>query len=276
MKLVVCSLIRNRMHPDCMFKEWLDLTKRFADLHIIVDNCSDDGTLEFLEGYKDSGHIVLVKNVEGEFGKEEARLRTMLWEAVRKYATVDDTWVMSLDADEFVEEKFVGEKERILEFLRVNDYGVMTFAFCDMWGLDVYRTDGLWSPFFPRLYKFLDEGFGVSGGGLHLGCVPAYITRLSNYVSELRIKHFSYHTERLRTEKSLYYNARATGVNKQHAETIMDSTPRISVFHEKRELPKILFCSLIKNRAWILSHFLKFVENLNYPGDKLEFFFHCE
>ena len=261
------------MGKDDLFKQFMEQLYKISDKIIMLDNCSTDGTTQFIEQYNDpQNKIVLIKDVDLDFSKEESSMRAMLWEAVRKRAKQGD-YVLTIDSDEFFEERFIADKQQILKFMEQNDYTTMLFKFCDMWGLEEkdgvlggeYRIDGNWSPFFPRLYKFFNEPWGKIIGGLHQSNIPQYALQAKKvFVSDYRVKHYSYHTVDIRKAKYDYYIERTEGVNLKHAQTIM-RTAMVKKFHEPQKFPKILICSLIRNREWILKDFLHSLEMLNYP-----------
>lgn len=275
--LYILTILKNRMHPDMMFDKWLKTAYKLGDRLILLDNNSDDGTLEFLESFPDLEKKMIIHSGENrDFTKYEPQIRESLWKLLREIATEDD-WILNLDADEFPEEKFVQQREKLLSFLERNQYEGAQFKLCDMWDLDSYRIDGRWSPFFLRLYKFKNKPFGINGHGLHLSNIPLYTHEIKKekiYTCELRIKHYSIHTEEFRKEKHGYYtNNSSTELDLEHAQSIFSKRQEYKRFDEKRSYPEVLIASPIRNRDWVLPTFLQALENLNYPTNKLWFHF---
>lgn len=271
MKLITMTVIKNRVGK--MLEEWLEHTYSYSDKMVILDNDSTDGTLDVIKSFPDKENkIVLIPNVKLDFTINEAEIRAMLWESVKKKAEVDD-WVMMVDSDEFMEKSFIEEKNKLLRYMAHNDYDLAYFKFCDMWSMDEYRVDGLWSPFFPRIFKFKNESWGTVSEGLHLSNIPKYALQSKNiYTSQYRVKHYSIHTPELRKEKYDYYIKKSTGVNLLHANTIMNKA-QLKKLEEPIKYPKVMICSLIRNREWIIPSFLKGLENLDYPKEQTYYYF---
>ena len=139
MKLIVGSIVGNE--KDNYLEEWLTNVKGYADLHIVIDDASTDGSNKILEA---SGAIV-TRNKESLFKTDEAQLRTQLWEKIRAHAKKGD-WIFIVDSDEFYD----SPKAEILANCKGE---VAAIKLCDMWSEEEYRIDGYWSPYFHRLFE---------------------------------------------------------------------------------------------------------------------------
>jgi len=260
-KLIVGSIVGNEKNN--YLKLWLDNVKEYADIHCVVDDASNDGTNEMLE---DSGAVV-IRNEESMFTNNESGLRNKLWELIRRTANEGD-WIIIVDADEFYPDLVFQKKE----LMKVKE-DIIAIRLLDLWNNTQYRTDGHWSPFFHRMFKFKDYPFAIEGKELHRYPLPKYTESLKEvYMSELRCSHYSYLRDEDKKKKYNFYlkNVKDT-FNLLHAKSIMEVEPTLKDI--KSELPKILITSLIHNRDWVLPEFVKCLDNINYPKDKIQYCF---
>ena len=263
-KLIVGSIVGNEKNN--YLKKWLDNVKQYADLHIIIDDASNDGTQQILEEYYNNGNVVLNRNDYSLFKKNEPQLRNKLWQTIRQHAE-DGDWIIIVDADEFYFD--LADKKQPLMKIKED---VVAIRLLDLWNEKQYRVDGFWSPYFHRMFRFKNEDFGVEGEGLHKSPIPKYACETNNvFMSDLRCHHYSYlRDEDKKTKYDFYMNNVKDVFNLQHAKSIM-AKPELSSL--ANELPTLLITSLIHNRAWVLPHFLKCLDNIDYPKEKIQYCF---
>jgi len=235
---------------------------------IIVDDASTDETPKICSEWK-GVPLRLICLKERLFNKNEAELRTSLWEEIRKEKP---DWVLIQDADEEFEKAFA---RRLPEFLN-SDWEWISFHWCDMWDENHYRVDGFWSPLFRRLFKFQDLPYDMDSRKIHCSPIPKYVvdSNIGTAYSDIRVKHLGWIGKENRKKKSDWYSKfGGEGINKVHASTILDLNPTLKEFKEPFELPKVLIGIAIRNREWCLKEFLSAIEGLDYPKKKIGIFF---
>jgi len=272
-RIIVGSIVRNE--KDRLLPQWLENVQIYCDKHIIIDDASDDGTIAELQAYAaTNNNVTLILGNKSKFTKHESSLRSDLWERIRKVADVKkDDWILIVDADEFYYKKDSNEMIRVCNSSTKDNYDVVAIRLLDMWNRIEYRIDGYWSPYFHRLFRYKDKPFCEEfKDGLHLPAMPQYVVKNKNvYISNIRCQHFSYYTKELREQKYKYYMKNVKdSFNLNHAKSIMlePELKKVDV-----ELPTVLITSLIHNREWIMDDFLNCLSNIDYPIDKLKFYF---
>lgn len=263
LKLVTQMIVRNEEHR--YLREVLTSISEYADKIVVLDDASTDRTPEICQSFPK----VILKRRYGKplWPVNESKLRTELWEMVRK---LKPDFVLTQDADEFFDNSF---KKRLPELLN-SKWDWIAFRLLDMWTKDSYRIDGYWSPTFRRLFRFRDVPFGIKGR-IHAGCIPRYVVE-SNHgtcVIDIRVKHFSWMGEENRNQKlKLYEKIPMTGINAEHFQSVTKPA-RLKKWQEKIEYPKIKICSLFKNDEWCLDEFLKALADQVYPKKQLSLYF---
>ena len=133
--LAVQLIVRNEEHR--YLKQILESIEEYVsptvNLKIVILNdCSTDKTPELCQNFPN----VILKRRHGEplWSVDESKLRTELWEEVRKLK-VD--WVLTQDFDELFDKFF---KERLPELLN-SRYDWHAFRLCDMWDSENYSLD---------------------------------------------------------------------------------------------------------------------------------------
>lgn len=271
-RLIAISIVRNEKNR--FLESWLENVQSYADLHIILDDASDDGTIEIIEQKKNEGYkIELFKRDISEFKTKEAFIRSQLWELTKNFTHKDD-WILVVDADEFYGQEFLDKKQSLLQ---LENYDVITFRLLDMWNETHYRIDGHWSPYFNRLFRFKDEPFTFNyQDGLHHPSTPYYVLNTSKeriYQSEIPCFHKSYITEELRDTKYKFYKENVTNpFDLAHALTIKE-VAEIKEYQYCQEYPEVMICSLVRDRDWILPKYLEHLTNLDYPKSKIKYYF---
>lgn len=267
-KLIVGMIVRNeaKRYLQTILKSIEDYASPLVELKIIIlDDASTDNTPEVCESFPNT--IVGKRTGKPLWSENEAKLRSQLWEMIRKEKS---DWVLIQDADELFPSVF---KARLSELLNTN-WDWFNFRLCDMWDEEHYRIDGYWSPSFRRLFRFKDEPFGVTG---HIHCppIPQYAVS-SNHGTccmDIRVKHFSWVGEENRKEKMVRYSQiQMSGINAAHRDSVFKPA-RLKKWTEKIKLPKIKICVLFKDREWCMDRFFKSILAQNYPKRLLSLYF---
>lgn len=263
-KLVVQMIVRNE--ADRYLKQILGpvCNSEAVSRVIIIDDGSTDKTSELCRSFPKTKVITQKTSL---FDVNESALREKLWNLVK---SENPDWVLSLDADELFESKFWSELPAMLE----TNYEWFAFRLLDMWDAEHYRIDGHWSPMFTRLFRFRSEPFGRQGT-IHSGCVPTYINdmRYGQARADIRCKHLGWSTPEEKERKYDFYMGKcAFGVNRIHALSIKKPAT-LKKYEDVIEIPNIIITSLVRNREWCLDQFLTGIKLLDYPKNKLSFYF---
>ena len=239
-KLIVGLQVYNE--ADKFLPEWVKEVRSYADDLVVLDDCSTDDTVRVLfEGF--TGKPLNVSRApENLFTKNELVLRKWLWsllrETARRYLEQGHIpWILMLDADEFMEDKFKREFRPLLEDPGMWHYGLQFYHF---WrSRDYYRVDKLWKPpTGPRLIR-IDPDFPGKWREtpLHCGSTPSNIFnregrpgRNLDYV----IKHYGYVLSP--EEKHARYTAldpKGAFAPQKHYDSILDTNPVLMKWRER-------------------------------------------
>ena len=267
-KLVVGMIVRNEEHRYLpkVLKSIQSYASEEVDLKlVIVDDASTDKTAQICESYPNTRVIRLKQRL---FNKNESKLRTILWEEIRKEKS---DWVIIQDADELFEKEFA---RRLPEFLNSHWHWI-SFHWLDMWNENHYRIDKHWSPCFTRLFKFRDKPFNALSIKIHCSCLPGYVleSNVGTCYSDIRVQHLGWMKDKDKITKQKWYaEKKADALDNFHMTTVFDPNPVLKEFKEPLELPNVLIGGLIRNRAWCLDDFLNGIKMQDYPKDKISFF----
>jgi len=149
-------------------RAWCANVRRWADDAVVIDTGSTDGTVETLES---NGVKVYHEEVKTPFVWPEAEIRNRF-----RGLTLCD-WIVYMDADELVGEKFIGELPvRVLERLPFVRFPQLTF-----WGgMDTLRVRTLrsfdewrhWYPSNTKVKMYRRSTCSWAGGHSVNGCNP--------------------------------------------------------------------------------------------------------
>ncbi|MCD6317618.1 glycosyltransferase family 2 protein [Candidatus Aerophobetes bacterium] len=259
-------IVRNE--ADRYLRQVLERLSQVVDKIVIVDDASTDSTPDICRSFP---KVHLKKLNKPLFRKNEALLRTKLWNEIRKFKP---KWVLIIDADEIID---LSVKDAVDDMER-NDYHWAAIRICDMWTDKHYRIDGNWSPVAVRLFKFEDKPFGAKRK-IHCANIPSYLAETNNGTcySNVRIKHMAWSKqedrERKYREYSRYTKEELGEINYEHLQSVLSKDVTLKTFHDEIILPRILIASLIRNREWCLNEFLDGIYSQDYPKDKLSVLF---
>ncbi|RKO65542.1 glycosyltransferase [Desulfofundulus salinus] len=186
-KITLAMLVRNE--AGRYLERVLKHAAQYIDCAVILDDASEDNTVEVCKKTLQNIPLTLVSNKQPSF-HNEIILRKQLWELA--VGTRPD-WILILDADEIFEERAVKE----LRSLAVNpEIEVYYFRLYDMWDEDHYREDEYWKAhhyYRPFMVRYV-PGFPYQWRETpqHCGRFPHNITELRGATSSLRVKHLGW------------------------------------------------------------------------------------
>jgi glycosyltransferase involved in cell wall biosynthesis len=169
MKLVTAMIMRNEANR--YLDEVLSKAKEYSDKIVILDDNSDDNSVEVAEKHKAQ---VYAHEDEPLFWREEHSLREYLWKEILPREAEPGDWVLALDCDEILGEQFLFSKEMML---RQETVGTYSFQLFEAWGSrDKIRIDKYWNPRgkeTPLLTRFEPSvNYIFPKIGLHCGRLP--------------------------------------------------------------------------------------------------------
>ncbi|CCO09051.1 glycosyltransferase [Desulforamulus hydrothermalis] len=228
--ITLAMLVRNE--ADRYLKEVLEHAAQYIDQAVILDDASEDNTVEVCQKALANIPCTIVSNEQPSFNNEIV-LRQQLWNMAVKAGA---EWILILDADEKFEDKAVKE----IPLLTLDpDIDVYYFRLYDMWDEQHYREDTYWQahltyrPFMLRYkpgfpYKWLTTP-------QHCGRFPVNIKIFKGCANPLRIKHLGWMKPADRLLKYRRYMQLDPegkyGVMEQY-KSILDTEPRLLRWEE--------------------------------------------
>jgi hypothetical protein len=169
MKLITAMIMRNE--ADRYLDEVLTKARRYSDKIVILDDNSDDNSIEVAEKHKAT---VYTHEEESLFWTQEHTLREYLWKQILPREAEPGDWILALDADEILGEQFQCSKDIILRQENVNTY---SFQIWEAWGdRTKIRIDGSWNPLgkhTPMMTRYQPSlNYQFPRIGLHCGRLP--------------------------------------------------------------------------------------------------------
>ncbi len=198
----------------------------YVDEIVVVDDGSTDNTVEICRSYE---KVVSVgTSPTSLYAVNEAALKLRLFR--RTVATRPD-WILAIDADEVMENRFKSVVRGMMNQEEVDWYG---FRFYHFWGDMIhYRIDKLWAPkeYGPRLFRYIPNvDYHWHLQALHGGSVPMNLASdFPGAHSDIRVKHYGYAgspEERMR--KYQFYVSRDPDSRfcpRSHYDSILDPRP---------------------------------------------------
>ena len=225
-KLTLSMLVRNEGNK--FIKEILEHAAKYIDSAVILDDASDDDTIEICKAALKNVPLIIVSNKEQGFDNE-ILLRKQLWEM-----TIDTNpdWILSLDADEMFEDKIIDAKWSLIN---QPDFDFYCFRLYDMWDKLHYREDDHWKahnyyrPFLIRFQPNFDYTWREMP--LHCGRISMNIFSLKGCTCDVRLKHFGWATKQIREEKyKRYLKLDSDGKygDMEQYKSILDENPHLS------------------------------------------------
>lgn len=202
-RLVAAMQVRNEAGPGRYLRTVLDDLVRYCDAIVALDDASTDDTPAILASYD---KVILHRSEESMFWRDESKMRFRLWQLALE---ADPDWILVVDADEVLEERFKVEKEALLS---QRDYDVIAFRYLCFWTPTHYRVDGFWEPRHKRLLVRHQPGFPYEWDNfrIHSERVPCNLPGRVLW-SDLRCKHYAYASPENRLYKYASYSANDKG-----------------------------------------------------------------
>lgn len=225
-------VLQMTVHNECnkYLERCLASVKDLVDYYVIVDDASTDGTVELLEALLQGLPHTIIKNEVSMF-HEEYKLRKKLWdEAIRH----DPGWIMSLDADEVLQENGT---ELIRQLIKNNEIDGYSFKYYDMWNENEYREDEFWHShwgFRPYLMRYIGGiEYSFKQTNQHCGSFPINYYQFKHANVLVKIKHFGWASEESRKQKYERYMRLDPDGKYGHIEqyeSILDEKPNLKPF----------------------------------------------
>lgn len=223
-KLTLMMLVKNE--ADRYLKQTLDSASEYVDEIVILDDNSTDDTYEICKSYP---KVVRIERVQGvDFATNESAPRRQLFDMT---CETNPDWIISLDADEIMENRFKREIRTLID----NPGGNYWFGivFHHFWhSITHYRVDKLWAPCAgPRIFRFI-PGYEYTWqqSRLHCGSLPNNI--FSNFTgknTDYRVKHYGYagSPERTRQKYDWYIerDPNSEMCPRSHYDSMLDTDP---------------------------------------------------
>jgi len=229
-RITLAMLARNEANR--YLERVLKHASHYIDEAVILDDASEDNTIEVCKALLNGIPLTLVSNPEPGFNNEII-LRKKLWEMA--IATKPD-WILVLDADEIFEDKTF---EIIRELAKAQEIDHYFFRLYDMWNETSYREDTYWKAhtiYRPFMIRYVPEkNYVWKETPQHCGRLPLNIYELPGALSQLRLKHLGWMKEEDRLDKYNRYKQldpdAVYGIAEQY-ESILDTQPNLILWEE--------------------------------------------
>jgi len=257
-------LIKNTNHNlngVNLLDNWLKAVDKYADLIVMIDDNSTDGTFEKCKAYSDK--VIIKKSKYKDFYTEEQYMQQEVWELIRKNA-IDGDWVLAVDSDEFMEESFIGMKQSLMKNKGANCY---SFQFIHVWTKDAFRVDDVWGYRWAyRMFRFYDIDFKVwLRKGIHFGGLPEYVTGYHHIPTSCGAIHYGYYPESMKQSKSDNYLKYSKGGDLVAAKTIMDEKIRLITFYDRKKIMRDMKLPALLNKN-VLNEFKQKLGEASYES----------
>ncbi|MGG4398169.1 glycosyltransferase [Paenibacillus thiaminolyticus] len=199
-KLTLTMVVKNE--EKRYLKQVLEEHRKYIDEAVIIDDGSEDNTVDVCLDALQGIPVRLVRNDVSKFNNE-VDLRKQQWEETVK---TEPDWILNLDADEIFEDRFASE---IQQLLQQDEVDLFCFRLFDFWNETHYREDHLWRShltYRPFLFRYRsDFVYKWRETPLHCGRIPENVFELPHRLSDLRLKHFGWSKPEDRLEKYKRY-----------------------------------------------------------------------
>ena len=185
-----------------------------------MDNGSTDGTLEYLNDFKNDNPdkfseypFDLFGSIQGVVPRNSTEIvQTIAYDQPRDRQVMDimlknsgATWGLFLDADEIVSDQIT--REQVEEWMHQNTYNAIKFRHVHFWNdTDHYRTDQRWKPRHNRMmWRITPESTIQDDAKVHPGIVHNLKGRIleTDYV----IKHYGHIDKKGNAERAEFYRS---------------------------------------------------------------------
>ncbi|SHJ46475.1 Glycosyltransferase, GT2 family [Clostridium cavendishii DSM 21758] len=223
--LTLAMLVRNESKK--FIREVLSHAAKYIDNAVILDDASDDNTVQICKEVLKDIPLKLVSNKESRFNNEIV-LRKQLWQMAIE---TNPDWILILDSDEMFEDKIINAMPLLIN---QSSFDIYYFRLYDMWDEYHYREDDYWQahnfnkPFLVRYQPNFEYIWNETP--LHCGRFPINIFSLSGCNCSIRLKHLGWSTKQIREEKFKRYlklDPKGTYGNMKQYISILDENPRL-------------------------------------------------
>lgn len=166
----------------------------YCETVTVLDDASDDDTPAVLADLQVTyPELAVHRLTSSQFWRNESLLRQRLW---AKTAQTKPHWVICLDADEVLEERWKAEGASILTEAEAKGAGMVLFNLYEFWGdTKHYRVDGYWNPqgrWAQTIMRYRPEHpYRWNNYPLHGGRFPENPPG-PGLIVPFRVKHFGY------------------------------------------------------------------------------------
>jgi len=224
-KLTLSMVVKNE--SSRYLEEVLSKLKNIIDNAVIIDDASDDNTIEIIEKALNGIPIKIIKNEKSMFANE-VELRKKQWDETIK---TNPDWILNIDADEIFEDIFY---ENITKLINEGSIDVYLFRLYDMWDENNYREDQFWNShnhYKPFLLRYQPEfKYDWVEKKQHCGRFPSNILLLPKATPDFRVKHYGWARLNDRITKYERYkklDPNAVFGDKNQYESILDEKPNL-------------------------------------------------
>jgi glycosyltransferase involved in cell wall biosynthesis len=265
MKIVGIMLVRNEANR--YLEKVISKVKEACDYLIVLDDASEDNTLEICKLYADEIYM----SDKPIFKENELHLRKLSWEYATRHCHHDD-WIVCLDADEELTQTNLREK---MELAKEHDLQGLSFKLYDMWNETQYREDEIWNahekPWLRAIRYDANKKYTWKESKLHCGMFPNNsCERALN--AKIDILHWGWSKQGDRIKKYKFYKETDTnndGINEQY-ESILDVDVMLKTYKRK----KILIAAPVRQDEETFVRYLDSLKELHVDDDILvEYFF---
>lgn len=225
-KITLCMVVKNEANR--YLREVLEHARQYVHQVVIVDDGSEDHTVDVCRQLLKDLPLTLVENKNSELWGQESKVRRQAWDLA---VASNPDWILCLDADEIFEDAMVNQ----INYLINQPYcDYIAFRLYDFWTRTHYREDEHWQahkfyrPFLIRYQPNFD--YQWHDAPLHSGRFPANITQLPGFISKIRVKHLGWMDPLERVKKYWrYMEADGDGKygNLAQYQSILDLQPRL-------------------------------------------------
>lgn len=229
-RLTLSMIVKNE--ADRYLRRVLESAKEYITDAVIIDDGSDDNTIEVCEEVLGTIPHVIIRNQKSQFSNE-VFLRKQQWNETIK---TNPDWILVLDADEIFEDSF---KDYVYQLMSDKNCDAYYFRLYDFWDEEHYRSDNLWyahtnyRPFLVRNrhkndYVWLEQK-------QHCGRFPLDINNYPYQCSSLRLKHYGWARKEDRLQKYTRYlqlDPEGTLGSFPQYQSILDENPNLELWVE--------------------------------------------
>lgn len=227
-KIVLSMIVKNEANN--FLTEVLTSAIEYVDEVVIIDDASDDNTVEVCESILKNIPHRIIKNKESMFSVEY-KLRMKQW---RETLKSNPDWILFMDADDLFETKM---KTTIRHLVSNKDVDLYCFRYFDMWDKNHYRSDEFWQGhlnYRPMLLRYQPNfPYRFRKTKQHCGTLPKNVKILNYCNSDVRCKHLGWSREIDRKRKyDRYMKLDKDGKlgNLKQYQSIMDKEPNLVEF----------------------------------------------